>query len=80
MTGIYGIVSLDSTVSEKDLVFYVDSELNFQCHVDQAASKANSFLSLVKSTFDHVGIIMFKLFFVCLVMPHLKYTHMDTPL
>ena len=75
MSGSDGAVSLNSTECEKDLGVYVDTELNFQSHVDRAASKANCLLGLARRSFDYMDMNMFKSVFVGLVRPHLEYAN-----
>ena len=59
MTRSDGAVGLNSTECETDLGIYVDTELNFQSHVDRAASKANGLLGLARRSFDHMDMSMF---------------------
>ena len=67
-----GAVTLNSTKCEKDFGFYVDTELNFQCHAGRASSKANGPLGLAKRSFHHIDMNLFKSLFVGLVRPHLQ--------
>ena len=58
---------------EKDLGIYISNDLKWgkQCNI--AAAKANRILGRLKHAFNYTDIESFKLLYISLVRPHLKY-------
>ena len=70
-----GVATLNSTECQKDLGIYIDTEMNFQCHGDRAASKANGPLSIAIQYFGHIDMIMSKSWSIGLSRPYLEYKY-----
>ena len=53
--GITISVQLKTVEVEKDLRIYVDSNLDFKTHINQAAAKANRLLDMIWRSFEHLN-------------------------
>jgi len=69
--GIDCILKVSSEV--KDLGIIVDSDLNFEKHIQQATSKASRVLAVIRRTFTYLDEGTFLLLYKSLVRPHLEY-------
>jgi hypothetical protein len=66
---------LDECDEEKDLGVWVDSELTFKKHVQQATTKARRTLSVIRRSFDHLSPETFTQLYKSLVRSTLEYGH-----
>ena len=57
---------------ESDLGVYIASDMNSRWQVNQATSKANSMLDVLKRTFTYRGVGMWKKLYTTYVRPHLE--------
>ena len=63
----------DKTVSEKVQGVIVRADLKWGDHIITAASKANRVIGMLKKTFVSRDSEIWKILYVSLVRPHLKY-------
>lgn len=68
-------VQLEDSQAEKDLGVWLDSNLNFDGHIDRAIAKANQILGMIKRTFTFRNETTLKQLYVALVRPHLEYAN-----
>lgn len=65
--------ALETTSVEKDLGVNVDSDLNFEEHVETQTSKATKLLGMIRRTFTHIDDVTLPLLYKAIVRPHLEY-------
>ena len=68
-----GRILLQRTQCEKDLGVFVDDELSFDYHINQAIAKSNRILGLIRRTYTHLDENSMKTLYTSLVRPHLEY-------
>ena len=66
--------ALMKTDLERDLGVYIASDMKSRGQVNQAVSKANSMLGVLKRTFTYRGVGMWKKLYTTYVRPHLEFT------
>jgi hypothetical protein len=66
-------VALETTELEKDLGVYVSSDLKCRDQVNQAVNKANSMLGILKRTFTHRGVELWKRLYTTYIRSHLEF-------
>ena len=64
---------LEETTLEKDLGVWIDNDLKFSSHVEQAVKKANQMLGIIKRSFEYIDCDVLKQLYVAIVRPHLEY-------
>ena len=69
-------VQLKTIKVEKDLGIYVDSNLDFKTHINQAAAKANRPPSMIRRSFEHLDRDMILNPYKGQVWPLLEYGHL----
>ena len=69
---VYG-KELDHVFEEKDLGVIMDSDLNFEQHIQSKVNKANSIMGLIRRSFSFLDCYLFKKLYVTFVRPHLEY-------
>ena len=67
------VITLEVTEEEKDLGVWTDDELKFVKHIENAASKSNQILGLIKRSFVYKNGEVVKKLFTSLVRPLLEY-------
>jgi len=67
------VITLEVTEEEKDLGVWTDDELKFVKHIENAASKSNQILGLIKRSFVYKNGEVMKKLFTSLVRPLLEY-------
>ena len=67
------IVPLTETHTEKDLGVWVDDSLHFRHQVQQATTKANQLLGIIRRTFNHLNSEILLFLYRGLVRPSLEY-------
>ncbi|XP_077980268.1 uncharacterized protein LOC144435555 [Glandiceps talaboti] len=67
--------ALETTLLEKDLGVFVDTELKFSPHVQKQENKANQILGLIRRSFTYLDKESLKRLFIALVRPHLEYAN-----
>ena len=60
---------------EKDLGVIIDSQLNFEKHMQAKINKANSIMGAIRRTIEYLDKENFKLLYTALVRPHLEYAN-----
>ena len=65
--------NLQTDTEEKDLGVTFDTNLTFQPHIGNIASKANSRVGIIKRTFNKLNEENFKILYKSLVRPILEY-------
>ena len=58
---------------EKDLGIHLTPDLRFKTHINKVTAKANSVLSMIRSTFRFLDVDLMKTLYQSLVRPHLEY-------
>ena len=66
-------VRLKIVDTEKDLGIIFASDMSFDEHISTIVKKANSMAGMIRRTFVHLDINMFKTLFSSMVRPHLEY-------
>ena len=64
---------LKNSCCEKDIGVYLDNNIKFDEHINQAVNKANRILAITRRTFECIDDDIFKMIFKGLVRPHLEY-------
>ena len=64
---------LKNSRCEKDIGVYLDNNIKFDEHINQAVNKANRILAITRRTFECIDDDIFKMIFKGLVRPHLEY-------
>jgi hypothetical protein len=64
---------LEETTAERDLGIWMDNNLKFSVHVEQAVAKANQMLGLIKRSFEYMDKYVLKQLYTAIVRPHLEY-------
>ena len=64
---------LQAVEIEKDLGVWMDNKLKFSDHVEDAVSKGNQILGLIRRSFTYLDIPLLKQLYTTLVRPHLEY-------
>ena len=67
------VTPLQKTTCEKDLGVFVDNNLSFDHHINQAVNKSNRLLGLIRRTYTYLDKDSLKTLFTALVRPHLEY-------
>jgi hypothetical protein len=65
--------SLLKTEVEKDLSGIISSNLKWDQHINNAVSKANRKMGMIKHSFNYLDVKLSRLLFKSLVRPHLEY-------
>ena len=68
-----GPVTLDKVVSERDLGVILDASLKFRDDISARVNKANKMMGIIRRSFCHLNVQMFKLLYKALVRPHIEY-------
>ena len=68
-----GDIKLSNSQCEKDIGVYIDNNLKFDIHINNAVNKANKILAVTRKTFECMDKEIFCLIFKGLVRPHLEY-------
>ena len=73
--GVYTLCGheLDYVEEEKDLGVVIDSNLNFESHIDSKVAKAMSFLGLIRRNFHYLDKSSLLRLYKAFVRPHLEY-------
>jgi hypothetical protein len=71
--GSNNVTVLQRSVLEKDLDVNVDSELRFSELIEVPVNEANSFLGMIRRSFEFLSASTMKTLFVALVRPHLEF-------
>ena len=66
-------ITIEEPSVEKDLGVYVDTDLNFNCHIQQGIAKANKLLGLIRRSMKYLNNESLKCLYTSLVRPHLEY-------
>ena len=66
-------VILENVTEQNDLGVLIDSNLDFEKHVNKCIRKAYASWSIIRRTFDRLKPKMFKLLFKTYVRPHVEY-------
>ena len=66
-------VSVVKCTEEKDLGVYFDCNLSFDRHIQQAITKSNQIIGMIKRSFSYLDESMFLTLYKSLVRPHLEY-------
>ncbi len=66
-------VVLTETVVEKDLGVNVDNTLTFSDHIQQAATKANNILGMIRRSYSYIDMQVLRQLYTSLVRPILEY-------
>ena len=66
---------MEYVTQEKDLNVIIDENLSFEQHIAEKIKKANSIMSVIRRTMEHLDCHNFKLLFTALVRPHLEYAN-----
>ena len=66
-------ISISKCEQEKDLGVTFDKYLSFDVHINNAISKANKMLGLVKRSFNFLDHSTFLMLYKALIRPHLEY-------
>lgn len=69
------VADLEITELEKDLGVHVDPKLNFSDHAQQAVSKGNSKIGLIRRSFTYLDAEVVKALYTSLVRPSLEYAN-----
>ena len=71
----YGMdeIRLKVVEEEKDLGIVFDKELSFNNHISCIVKKSNSLVGMIRRSFYHLDMEMFKCLFTAIVRPHLEY-------
>ena len=71
----YGMdeIRLKVVEEEKDLGIVFDKELSFNNHISCIVKKRNSLVGMIRRSFFHLDLEMFKCLFTAIVRPHLEY-------
>ena len=64
---------LSKSDCEKDIGVYIDNNLKFETHINNAVNKANRVLAITRRTFECMDDEVFSMIFKGLVRPHLEY-------
>ena len=65
--------TLKKSNCEKDIGVYIDGNLKFDIHINNAVNKANRILAITRRTFECLDDDIFCMIFKGLVRPHLEY-------
>jgi len=68
-------VPLEHSIEEKDLGVWTDNKLKFSGHVSHIVGKGSQLLGLIKRSFVHRDVDVFKTLYTVLVRPHLEYAN-----
>ena len=68
-----GPVTLDKVVSERDLGVILDPSLKFRDDISARVNKAKKVMGIIRRSFCHLNVQMFKLLYKALVRPHIEY-------
>ena len=68
-----GNTELNRVTSEKDLGVSIDNRLTFDEHITNVTNKANSIMGVIRRSFSHMDVPVFRQLFRSLVRPHLEY-------
>lgn len=60
---------------ERDIGVFIDDKLNFDEHIHNKVSKANSVMGIIRRTFEYLNNRTFLLLYKALVRPHLEYAN-----
>ena len=66
---------LNKTTKEKDIGMVIGDKLQFSDNSAEKVNKANSMIGVIRRTFVHLGLPMFKALYTALVRPHLEYAN-----
>ena len=66
-------VELKSTICERDLGVYIDSDLKFSHHTTTQVNKANRLVGMIRRCYTYLDAYSFRRLFISLVRPHLEY-------
>jgi ribonuclease P/MRP protein subunit RPP40 len=66
---------LEYSEFEKDIGVTIDDKLNFERHICEKVSKANSIMGLIRRTMEYMDDKTFKLLYTALVRPHIEYAN-----
>ena len=73
MTVNNSVIEIEKCLDEKDLGVYFDTTLSFDKHIQQAISKANQKMGMIRRTFKFMDRDMFITLYKAFVRPHLEY-------
>ena len=64
---------LEFITKEKDLGVIIDHKLNFSSHIVTQVRKANKMMGLIRRSYTHLDITLFRYLLIFLVTPHLEH-------